>query len=54
MCCKNGGSCPKCDTGIEAFYQQKVAQAKAASEYLKTTGVTVYYEDLLDAKDSWT
>ena len=53
MCtCKNR-MCPKCDPGIEEFYQQKVKEAKEAVAYLKTTGVEMHYEDLLDAKDIW-
>lgn len=53
MCCKNGGTCPQCDPGIEAFYQKKVKEAKEASAYLLTTGVECHYENLLDAKDIW-
>lgn len=45
--------CPKCDPGIEAFYQEKVKKAKEASAYLKTTGVDMHYQDMLDAKDIW-
>lgn len=52
MCCHDT-PCAKCDPGIEAFYQEKVEQAKAASAYLKTTGVEMHYENFLDAKDIW-
>lgn len=52
-CCKNGSTCPHCDPGIEAFYQEKIKKAKEAVVYLKTTGVEMHYEDLLDAKDIW-
>lgn len=53
MCMCDGKTCPKCDPGIEAFYQEKVKKAKEAVAYLKTTGVIMHYEDLLDAKDIW-
>lgn len=53
MCMCNHSTCPKCDPGIEAFYQEKVKEAKAAAAYLETTGYKVHYEDLLDAKDIW-
>jgi hypothetical protein len=51
--CTCNSYCPKCDSGIEAFYQQKVEEAKKAAVHLKSTGVEVHYEDLLDAKDIW-
>lgn len=53
MCCHDS-PCYKCDPGIEDFYQEKVKSAKAAVEYLATTGYIVSdYRDLLDAKDIW-
>lgn len=45
--------CPKCDPGIEAFYQKKVEEAKKQAVDLKIRGMEVCYEDLLDAKDIW-
>jgi hypothetical protein len=53
MCNCNNTTCPKCDPGIEAFYQQKVEKAKEEAAYLKTTGYMVHYQDLLDAKHIW-
>lgn len=53
MCFCDTTTCPKCDPGIEEFYQKKVKAAKEAVAYLKTTGVEMHYEDLLDAKDIW-
>lgn len=53
MCLCDNKTCPKCDPGIEAFYQEKVKAAKASAEYLKTTGVDMDYRNLLDAKDIW-
>ena len=41
------------ESGIENFYQQKVKEAKEMAAHLKTLGVDVHYEDLLDAKDIW-
>lgn len=54
MCCKNGGSCPKCDPGIEDFYQEKLKEAKAmTAAHFKTTGILYLFEDNMDAKDIW-
>jgi len=55
MCkCNCNDTCPRCDPGIEAFYQEKLAEAKRAAEYLATQGVIVGDPtDLLDAKDIW-
>ncbi len=53
MCMCDNTTCPKCDPGIEAFYQEKVKKAKEASAYLKTIGMDFHYEDMLDAKDIW-
>lgn len=54
MCMCNGKTCPKCDPGIETFYQQKVKKAKAAAAtHFETTGISLHFEDLLDAKDIW-
>ncbi len=52
MCC-NDKTCPKCDPGIEAFYQEKVKEAKLAVEAAAKQGFNMHYEDLLDAKDIW-
>ncbi len=54
MCDCANATCPECDTGFEAFYQQKVKEAKEAVAHFKTIGVEVFYGDLLgDAKDIW-
>jgi hypothetical protein len=53
LMCHCDKTCPKCDPGIDAFYQQKVKKAKAAADYLNSIGNTIHYEDLLDAKDIW-
>ena len=52
MCCKTG-TCIHCDPGIEAFYQEKVKEAKRASAAMKLVGIECHYENLLDAKDIW-
>lgn len=51
--CTCNNLCPKCDPGIEAFYQKKVEEAKKQAADLKIRGMEVCYEDLLDAKDIW-
>jgi hypothetical protein len=54
MCCKNGGTCPQCDPGIEAFYQEKLKEAKAMTvAHFAATGIHCIFEDNLDAKDIW-
>lgn len=53
MCNCTPKMCPKCDPGIEAFYQEKVKKAKEMSAYLKTAGMECHYENFLDAKDIW-
>lgn len=54
MCMCDNGFCPKCDPGIEAFYQTKVEEAKRAVEAAKTQEFIIAdYRDLLDAKDIW-
>lgn len=53
MCCKNA-TCPKCDPGIEAFYQEKVKEAESMTEaHFKSTGIRYSFEDNLDAKYIW-
>lgn len=52
--CNCNDTCPKCDPGIEAFYQEKLAGAKKAAEHMATQGIIVGDPtDLLDAKDIW-
>jgi hypothetical protein len=54
MICTCHKTCPKCDPGIEVFYQQKVKEAKEAVAAMKSQGVAdMDYENLLDAKDIW-
>jgi hypothetical protein len=53
MCMCDHKTCPKCDPGIEAFYQRKVKEARDATAALKTQGIEMDCEDLLDAKDIW-
>lgn len=54
MCTCSGTTCPKCDPGIEAFYQEKIKEAKAATEaHFKATGIYYPFEENLDAKDIW-
>lgn len=53
MCNCSHTTCPQCDPGIEAFYQQKVEEAKAEAARLEAVGYVVHYQDLLDAKDIW-
>jgi hypothetical protein len=55
MCkCNCNETCPKCDPGIEAFYQEKVKEAKAMTA-AHFEAISIYYpfEDNLDAKDIW-
>ncbi len=40
MCTCENRMCPKCDPGIEAFYQQKLKEAGSFADYI-------------DAKDVW-
>jgi hypothetical protein len=53
--CKCDNFCPKCDPGIEAFYQEKVKEAKAAADaHFLATGIKIEdYRDFLDADDIW-
>lgn len=54
MCNCDGTTCPRCDPGIEAFYQEKVKEAKEATEaHFKATGIYYPFEENLDAKDIW-
>jgi len=54
MCNCSNTTCPYCDPGIEAFFQEKVKEAKEAAEaHFKATGIKFHYEDLLDAKNIW-
>jgi hypothetical protein len=54
MCKCDSGTCPKCDTGIEADYQMKVKEAKEASvACFEATGCIFPYENMLDAKEIW-
>jgi hypothetical protein len=47
-------TCPYCDPGIEAFYQQKLKEAKEMSAaHLADTGIDYRFEDNLDAEDIW-
>lgn len=42
--------CPKCDSGIDAYYNQRLKETELA---LKKAGINANPEDYLDAKDVW-